>query len=67
MNKHIITSLKECSLTFNTIESAKAFANKHNLQVCQIYYLNEHTPILLGYGIENENEILLGTKDFTWV
>lgn len=66
MNKYIISSLRECSLQFNTLESAKKFANEHGLNVCQVYYLDEHTPVFIGYGIENENGLMNG-NEFVWV
>lgn len=66
MNKYIITSFVECSLHFNTLESAKTFAMKHGLNVCQVYYLEEHTPTFIGYGLENENGLLNG-NEIVWV
>ena len=66
MNKYIITSLMECSLTFNTLESAKEFADKHQLNVCQVFYLDEHTPKFIGYSIENENGLMNG-REFIWI
>ena len=62
MNKYIITSLVECSLHFNKFESAKKFADRNELQVCQVFYLDEHIPIFLGFGIENENGLLTGNE-----
>jgi hypothetical protein len=66
MNKYIITSLVECSLYFNNVEPAQDFANEHGLNVCQVYYLDEHTPVFMGYGIENENGLCNG-NEFVWV
>lgn len=66
MNKYIITTLAECGLTFNNPQSAQNFADRHHLTVCQVYYLDEHTPKFIGYGIEHKDK-LLSTKDFTWV
>lgn len=62
MNKYILTSLVECSLTFNNIKSAEEFANKHNLNVCKVYVLDEHTPKLIGFGLENENGLMNGNE-----
>lgn len=66
MNQYIITTLAECGLHFTNIESAQDFANKHQLTVCKVYYLDEHTPKFIGYGIEYDNQ-LLSSRDFTWV
>lgn len=66
MNKYIIKSFVECSLYFKKIEAAQEFADEHQLGVCKVYYLDEHTPTFLGYAIENENGLLNG-NEFTWV
>lgn len=66
MNKYLITNLTEASLLFNTIESAQDFADKNELQVCQVYYLDGNNHIFLGYGIENENGLMNG-NEFVWV
>lgn len=66
MNKFIITSLTECGLYFNNVESAKEFANRNEMQVCEVYYLDEHTPRFIGYGIENEDGLYSG-NDHIWI
>lgn len=57
MNKYIITSFVECSVTFTTIQSAQSYAKEHGLKVCEVYYQNENSKIFLGFGVENENEL----------
>lgn len=43
MNKHITSSMVQCTLLFNTIEAAKNFADKYNLQVCEVYITDDNT------------------------
>lgn len=66
MNKYFITSLTECSLRFTTIESAKTFADRNGIKVCQVYYLDGNEGIFLGYGLENEGGLMNG-NEFTFV
>ena len=70
MNEYILTSFTECSLTFSNEKTAQKHANKFNLQVCKVYMLDEHTPKLIGYGLENENGLMNGNEfyvcDKTW-
>lgn len=58
MNKYLINSFVECSLHFNNVDSAKEYANRNELNVCEVYYLDEHKPRFIGYGIENENGLI---------
>ena len=62
MNQYIITSLVECGLYFNNPQSAKEFADKYEMNVCEVYYLDEHAPKFIGYGIENENKLCKGNE-----
>ena len=63
--KIIITNLRDADLLFNNKESATKFADKYNLNVSEIYYLDEHQPRFLGYGITDDEGNL--EKNFTWV
>jgi hypothetical protein len=58
------------SLIYNTEESAKEDANKHDLSVCRIVYIDEWNGEIsekfMGYGL-TDGEKLLGTNDFVWV
>lgn len=62
MNEYIITSFVECGLTFNNPQSAQEYADKFELKVCKVFYLDEHTPKLIGYGLENENGLIKGNE-----
>lgn len=71
MNKYLISSFTECSLQFSNEETAREYADRNDLGVCKIYYLDEHTPKFIGYGIENENGLIRGNelpvKCNTWI
>lgn len=62
MNEYIITSFVECGLTFNKPEAAQEYADKFELKVCKVFYLDEHNPKLIGYGLENENGLIKGNE-----
>ena len=62
MNEYIITTLAECSLTFSNEQPAEQYANKLNLKVCKVFYLDEHQPKHIGYGLENENGLIQGNE-----
>jgi hypothetical protein len=62
MNQYIITTLTECGLHFTNQQSAQDFADKHGVSICQVYYLDEHTPKFIGYGLENENGLMSGNE-----
>lgn len=66
MNGYIVESFTECSLRFNTLESAKAFADKNRLKVCEVYITDENDLVFIGYGLENENGLMNG-KEFNYV
>ena len=66
MNKYIITSFVECGLYFNNPQAAKEFADKYELNVCEVYYQDEGSLKRIGYGIENEDGLMKG-NEFTWV
>lgn len=55
MNEYILTTLAECSLTFSNQTTAQEYADKYQLKVCKLYYLDEHTPKHIGWGLENED------------
>lgn len=63
MNTYTIKSFVECGLYFKTIQSAKTFADKHHLKVCEVYYQNGNIKTFIGYGIENEEGLMTG-KEF---
>ena len=62
MNKYIIRSFVECSLQFTTLQAAKEIADRYHLTVCKVFYLDEHTPKFIGYGLENENGLMNGNE-----
>lgn len=62
MNKYIITTLAECDLTFSNEQTAQQYADKLNLKVCKVFYLDEHQPKHIGFGLENENGLIQGNE-----
>ena len=62
MNEYILTTLAECSLTFSNQQTAQKYADKFGLTVCKLYYLDEHQPKHIGYGLENKNGLIRGNE-----